>query len=249
MPDGINGRKRLLIGPLMEMSIAPAVAPIFKGALIVDDHPLFCDALSMTLKIVAEIETIETAERLDTAIGMLQGEILPDIIMLDLNLPDVRGLEGLIQLRKAAPKIPVIVVSSMAEDRLIASTLRAGAAGFVPKHSRREVFRQALDAIQRGERYVPEGFVEVSDPDEPQTHREDALARLTKLTNQQTRILQLICAGKLNKQIAFDLSIAEATVKAHVTAIMRKLGVQSRTQAVLIAQQASFSKLLPQETC
>lgn len=230
-------------------SPAPSTAGAgFRGALIVDDHPLFCDALSMTLKVVADIGTVDTAERLDTALGMLQGKVHPDVIMLDLNLPDVKGIEGLIRLKTAVPKIPIIVVSSMTDDRVIASTLKAGAAGFVPKHSRREVFRQALDAVWRGESYLPEGFVAVAQPNDAPAGEQDALARLARLTNQQARILQLICEGKLNKQIAFDLSIAEATVKAHITAIMRKLGVQSRTQAVLIAQQASFATLVLKET-
>ena len=165
--------------------------------------------------------------------------------MLDLNLPDVNGFDGLIRLKAAAPTIPVIVVSSMADNRMISSAMRAGANGFVPKHSQRDVFRTAFETVARGQTFLPEGFVEVKDPSTPATNREAALSRLATLTNQQSRILQLICEGKLNKQIAYDLSIAETTVKAHVTAIMRKLGVQSRTQAVLIANEASFASLLP----
>lgn len=219
-------------------------------ALIVDDHPLFCDALAMTLKAVAGIARIETADRLETAIARLDSGPLPDVVVLDLNLPDVVGFDGLIRLRQVVGAVPVVVVSSMADSRVICASLQAGAAGFVPKHARREVFRAAFDAIRRGEIFVPDDYVGQnpagSSVPNGTTTREMAIARLALLTRQQARILQLICEGKLNKQIAFDLTIAETTVKAHVTAIMRKLGVQSRTQAVLIVGDASFSALSPQ---
>ncbi|WP_424965627.1 response regulator [Dinoroseobacter sp. S375] len=222
------------------------VATVFKTAMIVDDHPLFCDALSMTLKTVASIDAINTADHLEAALTQLE-EVHPDVIILDLNLPDVNGLDGLIRLKSVAPETPVVVVSSMADNRMISSTLRVGAAGFVPKHSKRDVFRDAFEAIQKGAIFTPDSYVPTSDRDGPQNNAEEALARLGLLTKQQARILQLICAGKLNKQIAYDLSIAETTVKAHVTAIMRKLGVQSRTQAVLIAQEANFANFVANE--
>ena len=211
-------------------------------ALIVDDHPLFCDALAMTLKAVAGLRRIETAGCLDSALQRLEAGPLPDVAVLDLNLPDVNGLDGLIRLRQALREVPVLVVSSLADNRMIAACLQAGAAGFVAKSARREAFCAAFDALRLGEVYLPEGYVGAA----ADTQQEAAIARLGLLTRQQTRILQLICEGKLNKQIAFELTIAETTVKAHVTAIMRKLGVQSRTQAVLIAGEASFSNLLPE---
>ncbi|SMX32636.1 response regulator [Maliponia aquimaris] len=219
----------------------------FASALIVDDHPLFCDALAMTLKTVAGIEEIETASLLSDALDALDEGAHPDVIVLDLNLPDVNGLDGLIRLKTAAGGTPVVVVSSMADNRMVSSVMRAGARGFVPKHSQRGIFRQAFDALSRNEVFLPEGFVDVADAGFPGDTPDDAVSRLSTLTNQQARILQLICEGKLNKQIAYDLSIAETTVKAHVTAIMRKLGVQSRTQAVLLAGEASFSNLLPKQ--
>lgn len=215
----------------------------FRSAMIVDDHPLFCDALSMTLRTVSDIHDIATADTMASALSQLETET-PDVIVLDLNLPDVNGLDGLIRLKTAVPNTPVVVVSSMADNRMITSTLRVGAAGFVPKHSKRDVFRDAFESISRGRVFTPENFVPTGDQDGPRDRSEEALSRLGLLTKQQSRILQLICEGKLNKQIAYDLSIAETTVKAHVTAIMRKLGVQSRTQAVLIAQEANFANIV-----
>jgi DNA-binding NarL/FixJ family response regulator len=219
-------------------------ARVLALALIVDDHPLFCDALSMTLKAVAGIARIDTADRLETALARLEAGPLPDVIVLDLNLPDVSGLDGLIRLRQSAGAVPVVVVSSMADDRVIAGCLAAGAAGFVPKHSGREVFRAAFEAVAAGRVWVPEGFV--AHGAGAMSRQEEAIQRLAALTRQQARILQLICEGKLNKQIAWEVSIAETTVKAHVTAIMRKLGVQSRTQAVLLAGEANFASLVPE---
>ncbi|MDA7430332.1 response regulator transcription factor [Primorskyibacter aestuariivivens] len=211
-------------------------------ALVVDDHPLFCDALVLTLRSLCDKTDVRTAASLGQAIEQIEAGFRPKLVLLDLNLPDVNGLDGLIRLKSALGQCPVVVVSSMADNKMIAQALSAGASGFVPKHSQRQEFHRALTAISNGETFTPDSFVPGS---AEQGGQNDAFDRLASLTNQQSRILQLICEGKLNKQIAFDLSIAETTVKAHVTAIMRKLGVQSRTQAVLVAQEARFSEILP----
>ena len=213
------------------------------SVLIVDDHPLFCDALTLTLKLGLRIEQVSTTGLLARAIEIVH-ESPPSIILLDLNLPDTQGLDGLIRLRKAAGSVPIIVVSSLSENRVVASTIEAGASGFVPKHSQREVFLEAFSKIMDGETFVPEGFMLPSNDSEPQSDQAEAIRRISELTQQQTRILELLCEGKLNKQIAYDLGIAVTTVKSHVTVILRKLGVQSRTQAVLLAQSAKYSNIL-----
>jgi len=222
----------------------------FRSALIIEDHPLFSDALAMTLQAVAGIEVVAHVDRLSEALALLAGEAgqgsLPDVILLDLNLPDVNGLEGLMALRQAAPELPVVVVSSVDEPRVIRSAILAGAAGFVPKHSRRELFRAAFATIARGEVFVPESSGDALAEGNGMSAQDEAIRRLSQLTRQQANILEQICAGKMNKQIAYDLSIAETTVKAHVTAIMRKLGVYSRTQAVLLAREAQSTGALPE---
>ncbi|WP_121023255.1 response regulator [Litoreibacter meonggei] len=210
-------------------------------ALIIDDHPLFCDALELTLKSVADFSEVVTADCLEAALQRLDGQTPPTLILLDLNLPDVSGLDGLMRLKRSAEKSPIVIVSSMTDNSIINGAIVAGASGFVPKHSRRSVFKEAIEHIAHGGIYKPSGFVEGNASEEIG----ETVSRMSSLTNQQARILELICEGKLNKQIAYDLSIAETTVKAHVTAIMRKLGVQSRTQAVLVAQDAKFARVLP----
>ena len=135
----------------------------------------------------------------------------------------------------------MVVVSSLDELRVVRAALRAGVNAFVPKHAEREEFRAAFDSIARGEIHSSRRMLEQS----AATPAEEAVARLALLTRQQGKILQLVSAGLMNKQIAYELSIAETTVKAHVTAIMRKLGVQTRTQAVLFAQDLSFASMSP----
>jgi DNA-binding NarL/FixJ family response regulator len=201
-------------------------------ALIIDDHPLFCEALAMTLRIALGVDEVVTAVSLADGIACLAEPPAPDVVLLDLKLPDVEGLDGLVRLKRAAGDVPVVVVASLTDDRLIASTLRAGAAGFVPKHSQRDVFVEALGCIRAGGTYTPEGYYPPAAGAD--LDADTVVERMRSLTPQQGRILELVCEGKLNKQIAWELDIAETTVKAHLTAILRKLHVHSRTQAVLL---------------
>jgi len=211
--------------------------------LVIDDHPLFCEALQMTLSESLGLPQVATAATLDAGLQALAAGPMADAIVLDLNLPDVAGLDGLTRLRNMAPGVPVVVVSSMSDDRIIAAVMHAGAAGFVPKHSPRDAFVAAIGTALQGGTYTPDGYTAPS-ASAPETAERSVIDRLADLTPQQARILALVCEGYLNKQIAYELSITETTVKAHVTAILRKLGAQSRTQAVRIANSASFAEIL-----
>lgn len=210
-------------------------------AIVIDDHPMFCDALELTLDSVCDFTTIESANSISEATALIKKNTQPSLVVLDLNLPDVSGLDGITRMLGLVSSCPLIVVSSVADNKVITSALQIGASGFVPKHSSRSVFKTAIDTIQSGGIFVPDNFVAT----ELSQEQNQAMKALSTLTAQQTRILDLISEGLLNKQIAHELSIAEATVKAHVTAIMRKLGVNNRTQAVLVAKDAKLETILP----
>ena len=213
--------------------------------LLVEDHPLFSDALAMTMSEIFDNPHIQTASNLSRSLPYLTTP--PDIVVLDLNLPDVDGIEGLVKIKKLTPHSKIVVVSSISDNRVTSHVLRSGACGFVPKDSARKELIRAFQSIADGNIYTPEDYV-IPQDDRFDHEDQEILKKLKSLTPQQTTILTLICRGKLNKQIAFDLSIAETTVKAHLTAIMRKLGVRNRVQAALLANQVSFATLTEKET-
>ncbi len=214
--------------------------------LLVEDHPLFSDALAMTMSEIFDNPRIQTASNLSRSLQYLNPDP-PDFVVLDLNLPDVDGIEGLVRIKKIAPTSKIVVVSSTSDNRVTSHVIRAGASGFVPKDSPREELIRAFQLVADGNIYTPVDYV--TPQDDGLAHEDqEILKKLKSLTPQQANILTLICRGKLNKQIAFDLSIAETTVKAHLTAIMRKLGVRNRIQAALLANQVSFATLTEKET-
>ncbi|MEM9060984.1 MAG: response regulator transcription factor [Pseudomonadota bacterium] len=212
--------------------------------LVIDDHPLFCDALSMTLRSFRDDTQVATANSLEQGLSVIDEGISPDIVLLDLNLPDVDGVDGLLRLRRRLNDTPIVVLSSYDDDAVVTRVLKAGAVGFVSKKSGGSELEAALRKIWDGETCVPKGYRPVANGHASEAPSEDGVAKMDLLTPQQRRILMLVSEGRLNKQIAGDLSIAETTVKAHITVILRKLGVQSRTQAALIAQKAQMGSLL-----
>ncbi|MEO1291779.1 MAG: response regulator transcription factor [Pseudomonadota bacterium] len=212
--------------------------------VLIDDHPLFCEALRLALSSDLEAEEITVANTLEQGMHLLAAAGDVEAVLLDLNLPDVDGLDGLMRVKAAHPRAPVIVVSALADDRIITQVLACGAAGFIPKDTAREHLVAAIQHVLDGDVYTPPGFAAKPAGEAVAQPGDDAVRRLADLTPQQLKILELVCEGKLNKQIAHELSIAETTVKAHITAILRKLHVQSRTQAVLVAQKARYAEIL-----
>jgi DNA-binding NarL/FixJ family response regulator len=199
--------------------------------VIVDDHPLFRDALKVTLQNRLAKASIEAAGSLDEA-AVLLGAREVDLALLDLTMPGVQGLSGLLYLRTQFPSLPVVVISAT-EDRAVARKCIAfGAAGYIPKSSSVATVNEAIDKVLAGEVFLPPEFEGESEPDR---EAETLAAKLSTLTPQQVRVLMMLSQGLLNKQIAYELSVSEATVKAHVSAILTKLGVESRTQAVILA--------------
>ena len=207
--------------------------------LIADDHPLMRTALTQTIGQAISGAVILEASRFDQIKPVLDAGEPPDIILLDLHMPGMSGLIGLMMLRSEHPAIPVIVVSASEDPVTIQRAIDYGASGFVPKSAPNTQIVEAIHAVLDGELWLPEinGGPETDAPDPAQ--------RAATLTPQQLRVLAGIAEGKLNKQIAYEMNVAETTVKAHVTTILRKLGVLTRTQAAVLASQLALSSAPP----
>ncbi len=208
--------------------------------LIADDHPLVRDALRSAVLYSCQAQEIHEAGCLDETVGMLRAKGELDLVLLDLNMPGMNGLSGLLSLRSQFPAVPVAVVSAHEDRKVMLEAVRCGAAGFIPKSTPRDAIAGALRRILAGEIYLPASVEEGVDAEDEETA--EIARRLATLTAQQLRVLEMLGTGKLNKEIAFELSITETTVKAHVSAILQKLKVYSRTQAVVFANRLRLEK-------
>lgn len=207
--------------------------------LIADDHPLFRSALrqalfdglgdTITLSEVGSITELQQrlGERADW-----------DLVLLDLNMPGAYGFSGLAQMRGQFPQIPVILISAQEEAAVARRARDFGASGFIPKSASLENIQSAVQAVLDGGVCWPEG---IDNPPGMSSQQQQISERVASLTPQQFRVLTMVCDGLLNKQIAYELDVSEATVKAHVTAIFRKLNVRTRTQAALVLQQMELA--------
>ncbi len=203
--------------------------------LIADDHPLFRSALrqAVTMGLGPDVRLVEVA-----SIAELEAQLADkadwDLVLLDLNMPGAYGFSGLVLLRGQYPQIPVVMVSAQDDASIMVRSREFGASGFIPKSSSMTEIQQAVSAVLEGEvSWPPKAFEAVQVSAEAKAASEG----LASLTPQQFRVLTMVCEGLLNKQIAYELGVSEATIKAHVTAIFRKLGVRTRTQAALLLQQ------------
>jgi len=196
----------------------------------VDDHPLFRDALNQSLQSAfGSLETLEAGSMAELT-ELLAHDQNIDLILLDLSMPGVQAFSGLLYLRAQHPQIPVAIVSAIDEPSTIRRAFDFGASGFVPKSQPVDQIRKAVEAVLAGDIWMPP---DIDLTDASNSEDEELIARLNKLTPQQVRVLMMLGEGLLNKQIAFELAVSEATIKAHVSAILQKLGVDSRTQAVI----------------
>jgi DNA-binding NarL/FixJ family response regulator len=207
--------------------------------VIADDHPLFRGALRNAIEGGFEGGEILESGSFNEANVLINDNDNIDIILLDLNMPGMQGYTGLAYLRAAHPGVPVLVVSANEDPQVIRRCLEFGAAGFLPKTQGIETMRQAIRAVLDGQSWTPPDYNPAATADPEST---DIVKRLASLTPQQVRVLMMLSEGLLNKQIAYELSVSEATVKAHVSAILTKLGVDSRTQAVIAASKIDSSQ-------
>jgi DNA-binding NarL/FixJ family response regulator len=199
-----------------------------RSFVIADDHPLFRDALRQTLAagLPDEVE-IALAGSLGEVVGLLDAADDVDLLLLDLRMPGVQGFSGLVHLRNRFPHVPIVVVSANEEPAVMRRALGLGASGYIPKSSSMAEMQAAVRAVLEGKLWSPPGFEAGEDEEDGVAHR------VASLTPQQMRVLMMLREGLLNKQIAYQLDVSEATVKAHVSAILQKLKVDSRTQAVI----------------
>ena len=199
------------------------------AVLIADDHPLFRDALAQIVGSTLERPEVVECGCLADAQAALGARDF-DLVLLDVNMPGMNGMAGLLAIRNAVPATPVVIVSGREDRDTVDQAMGCGAAGFIPKSLSRDGMRQALRAVLAGEISLPRDAA-LDGPAEGG----DRHAAVAALSSQQRRVLEMISAGKANKIIAYELSISESTVKAHVTAILRKLNLRSRIQAALYA--------------
>ena len=200
--------------------------------LIIDDHPLFREALGNAVRLSHPDAIIFETMSIKGALHILADEQGIDLALLDLSLPDATGFSGFMRLRETYPRLPVAIVSSHEDQQVVSEALSLGAAGYLPKSTSKSELAQAIDCVLSGSVAVPKNFVvsgERGDADFTQALRQ----RLQELTPQQLRVLDLIRRGYQNKHIASELKLAESTVKAHVTEILRKLKLFSRNKAVI----------------
>jgi len=202
--------------------------------IIADDHPLFRTAMQQAVKQVVPNIIIEQADSLPKLQLCLEEHADADLVLLDLHMPGAHGFSGLVFLRTHYPDIPVMVVSACEDPMIMCEAVDLGASGYIDKSSSLDDISNALKSVLEGNIYLP------TQARNHQYHRDESKVKtaqaLGELTRQQFRVLTMMTEGMLNKQIAYDLEVSEATIKAHVTAIFRKLGVRTRTQAVIAVQ-------------
>lgn len=202
--------------------------------LIADDHPLFREALRGVVSRTFKQTTIHETDHFSRLFELVERYPDADLLLLDLDMPGARGFSALVHLRGLHPQLPIVIVSAHEEPVIMRRALDHGAMGFIPKSSDARQLGAALQQILEGFPWAPAGIENSPGADDDEMAVAD---RLRDLTPQQFRVLQMVSSGQLNKQIAYELNVSEATIKAHMTHIMRKLGASNRTQAVLIASR------------
>jgi len=197
--------------------------------LVADDHDLVRETIASFLVNSGGITTVETAATLDEALDHVAGEYIFDLVLLDYNMPGMSGLKGLARMKDAVGKVPVAILSGTASPTIAHDAIAAGAMGFVPKTLGSKSMVSAVKFMAMGEVYAPFEFM--------QQTQEKTVANLTE---RETAVLQGICEGKSNKEIARDLDLQEVTIKLHVKTLSRKLEARNRTHAAMIAKERNL---------
>lgn len=195
--------------------------------VLADDHPLVCKAIGEVAASVRPGTIVEEVESLAALLAALKADPDADLILLDLHLPDCSGFTGIRLLRDKYPAIPVAIITALRDQTMIDRAMALGASAFIPKSTPLKDIRAAIAAVLDGEIWLPARHLAAAEPD----------TLLADLTPAQLKIVSCLERGLLNKQIAFEIGVTEFTVKAHMTAAFRKLGVSNRTQAIMVLQE------------
>ncbi|WP_414830751.1 response regulator [Alteromonas sp. H39] len=207
--------------------------------LVADDHPLFREALKGALTPYFEGAEIVEADSLDSALVALASGAEVDLILLDLKMPGGEYFNGLISIKDAYPMIPVAVISAAESVEVVAQVMSLGAQGFIPKSTPTKDIAEAIVSIRSGNNWLPPGMQE--ELEKVDDDLKLLLQRFRELTPKQIQVLSFLRAGLMNKQIAHEMHVTEATIKAHISAILRKLEINTRTQAVLLMDKLQVS--------
>ena len=203
--------------------------------IVADDHPLFREALQQAVGNLFDRVSFVEADSFDSLQGVTADNEDADLILLDLDMPGAHGFSALAWLRTQFPALPVMIVSAASDPRVMRRAVEFGASGFIPKSSSLSEISKAIRSVLDGDVWLPESALATED--EAIREDQELAQRIAALTPQQFRVLMMLADGLLNKQIAAELSVSEATIKAHVTAILRKMGLRSRTQAAVAARR------------
>ncbi|WP_244535225.1 response regulator [Methylorubrum salsuginis] len=210
--------------------------------LLVDDHPLFREALASAIALAFPGAELHEADGIRGACEILDRHPAIDLTLLDLTMQGVAGFDGLVTIRTRFPRVPILIVSGLEEPRIMHEAVRHGAAGFVPKAVDKATLTRAISEVLGGALFMPADRAAPPAPARPSSKKAPLAERVARLTPQQMRVLTMIRQGKLNKQIAHELQVGDSTVKAHVSEILRKLEVISRTQIVIETAYLDFDQ-------
>ncbi len=215
--------------------------------LIADDHPMFREAIGGAIEQKFDQAEIAETEDLETTLQYAEQHPSLDLVLLDLNMPGMDGLNGIVRMRSTFPDIPVVILSAEQDKKVVLQAMTYGAVGFITKSMAREKILDAVAQILDGQAYLPPDIIRRNDaPQGAHGQQHDAIQPelVSSLTRRQLLVFERMAQGDSNKQIAYELNIAETTVKAHVTAILRKLKVHNRMKAVLCASTINFDNYL-----
>lgn len=212
--------------------------------LVADDHPLFRDAIANIITTHFNGSSIAQTEDIESMLAFVADNEELDLILLDLNMPGMSGLKGLLALRNQYPTIPVVIISAERDKRTILQTLSYGAVGFIAKSSPKASIVEALESIFAGNIYLPADIMRL--PEEQKSTSEFVVLpeKISALTRRELMVLNNLVQGEANKQIAFALNISEATVKSHVSSILKKLGASNRVKVILGCADIDFNQYL-----